>query len=104
MEGAMVRRPAEWMTALDERILELLADERWATPRSITRRLSLRASVGRVRERCRLLAEVGLVAPLSRERLHYGVTGSGRRYLAGSLDVRRLPRPLARDCNERERG
>ena len=100
----MVRRPAEWMTALDERVLELLATEGWVTPRSIARQLSLRASAGRVRERCRLLAQAGLVAPLSRERLHYGVTGSGQRYLAGRLDVRRLPRPAAHGCSERERG
>lgn len=81
------------MTPLDERVLERLAAAGWATPRSIARRVSQRASVGRVRERCRLLAQAGLVAPLSRERLHYELTGAGQRYLCGELDVRRLPRP-----------
>ncbi|MBX0288205.1 winged helix-turn-helix domain-containing protein [Haloarcula salinisoli] len=89
----MARRPAEWMTPLDERILELLAAEGWATPRSIARRVSLGASVGRVRERCRLLSQTGLVAPLSRALLHYEITGAGRRYLAGELDASEQPGP-----------
>jgi len=91
----MARRPAEWMTPLDERVLELLATER-ATPRSIARRVSLRASVGRVRERCALLREAGLVAPVSQALLHYEITGAGRRYLAGELDVSGQPWPAAR--------
>ena len=91
----MARRPAEWMTSLDERVLELLATEGCATPRSIARRVAQRASVARVRERCRLLAQAGLVAPLSRALLHYELTGAGRRYLAGELDVRRQPWPSA---------
>jgi len=81
------------MTPLDERVLELLAAEGWATPQSIARRVSQTASVGRVRERCGLLTEAGLVAPLTRERRHYELTGAGRRYLAGQLDVRAQPWP-----------
>jgi len=81
------------MTPLDERVLELLAAEGWATPRGIARRVSLRASVGRVRERCAMLAAAGLVAPVSAQLLQYELTSAGHRYLAGELDVSARPRP-----------
>jgi len=90
----VARKPAEWMTPLDERILELLAVEGWATPASVARRLSLRASVARVRERCAILTQAELVAPVSRALLHYEITGAGRRYLEGRLDMRTRPRPV----------
>jgi len=94
----VARQPAEWMTPLDERILELMAAEGWATPASVARRVSLRASVARVRERCVVLTQAGLVAPVSRQRRHHAITGAGRRYLDGRLDARTLPRPVA-ECD-----
>jgi len=84
------------MTPLDERALELLAAEEWATPRCIARRVSLQASAGRVRERCAMLTAAGLVAPVSKQLLHYELTSAGRRYLAGELDVSAQPRPSVR--------
>jgi hypothetical protein len=93
----MSRKPARWMVPLDERILELLRSEGWSTPSYIARKVSLWASVGRARERCHMLTQAQLVEPLSRQFQNYDITGAGRRYLAGDLDVSKLPQPIPSD-------
>ena len=87
------RQPAEWMCNLDERILEHLDREGWATPRHIERTFSMDASEGRARERFEMLATVGLVGPLFEDSKMYELTGEGQRYLDGGLDAEHLPRP-----------
>jgi hypothetical protein len=87
------RLDADWMQQLDERILEYLADEGWATPGILARDLGLRASRGRIRERCRALQYAGLAAPFAGE--CYEVTTGGQRYLEGELDAAHQPRSTA---------
>lgn len=84
------------MVPLDERILEILRTEGWSTPSYIARKVSLWASVGRVRERCDMLMQAQLVEPLSPEFQNYDITGAGRRYLDGRLDAGNQPEPSAR--------
>lgn len=79
------------MQQLDDRILEHLAEESWSTPRLMARTAGLRASEARITERCRLLADVELVAPIHRRT--YEITYWGRLYLAGELDAATLGRP-----------
>lgn len=90
------RQPAEWMCNLDERIMEHLESEGWATPRHIERTFSMNASEGRARERLRMLSFAGLVGPLFEDSRMYELTGEGQRYLAGDLDAEHLPRPHPR--------
>ena len=92
----MTRRPAKWMVPLDERILEILRSEGWSAPGYIARKVSLFASIGRVRERCQMLSDVELVEPLTKEKEHYEITGKGQRYLKGELDAGTLPKPSPR--------
>jgi hypothetical protein len=81
------------MVPLDERILEILRKEGWSAPDYITRKVSLFASIGRVRERCRMLAKVEMIEPLSKQLDHYEIAGRGIRYLDGQLDAGTLPKP-----------
>ncbi|WP_178915169.1 winged helix-turn-helix domain-containing protein [Natronomonas gomsonensis] len=87
------RRPAEWMCCLDERILEHLQREGWATPRHIERTFSMNASEGRTQERLKMLADAGLVAPFFESSRMYELTGEGKRYLEGELDAKHQPFP-----------
>lgn len=66
-----MRRPARWMHQLNERILEHLRDEGWASARTMGRHFRFTGSEDRIEERCEAL--------------------SGRAYradLRGSVDVR----------------
>ncbi|GGN92838.1 hypothetical protein GCM10009030_17490 [Haloarcula pellucida] len=93
----MSRTPAEWMVPLDERILEILQAEGWSSPAYIARKVSLWASVGRVRERCRMLTYAQMIEPLTPRFENYDITGFGLRYLEGRLDASKQPRPSARE-------
>lgn len=84
------------MIPLDERILEILRAEGWSTPRYIARKVSLWASVGRVRERNNMLMRAQLIGPLSPEFQNYDITVPGRRYFDGRLDASNQPEPAAR--------
>jgi len=92
----MDRKPARWMCTLDERILEHLSEDPWSTPRHMSRAIALPASRGRVEERCQLLSQVGLVAPVLRDSSMYEITGEGQEYLNGDLDVGNRPPPSPR--------
>lgn len=59
-----MRQSAYWMEQTDERILEYLDSEEWATPRMMARDREFSASEGRIRERCQFLQYAGLVAPV----------------------------------------
>jgi len=86
-----MRKTATWMQLLDERILEHIDEENWATPRTMFRDVNfdgLRASEGRIRERCEMLAQAGLIAPLHSEM--YEITTEGQLYLNGDLDAENL--------------
>ncbi len=84
------------MCTLDERILEHLAEDSWSTPKHMSRIFKFDASRGRIEERCQLLSQVGLVAPIFEGSHMYEITGEGLEYLDGRLDVEHRPRPSPR--------
>lgn len=85
------RRSAAWMEQLDERIMEYIWSEGWASPRLLARERGINASPGRIGERCQWLHYAGLIAPISGEM--YDLTTDGILYLRGDLDARHCPRP-----------
>lgn len=82
-----MRRDAPWMEQLDERILEHLADEPWSSPAVMATYPGFRASTARLRERCAVLSDVGLAAPLYPGADAHELTAAGQRYLDGRLDA-----------------
>lgn len=80
------------MSQLDERIIEHLDDEGWASPATMHRSFCFSASKARIRERCRELTGVGLVAPIYEGSDMYELTFVGQLYLDGDLDADTLPR------------
>lgn len=96
----VVRRMGTWMERVDERIMEFLADEGWATARTMIGSGGFDASESRLAERCRVLAHAELVAPYvdGPGADVWELTGRGTAYLggdvdAGSIDPRPRPRP-----------
>jgi hypothetical protein len=89
-----MRRSAEWMSQLDERIIEHLDDDDsgWATPATMAREFCFTASEDRIEERCRALQDAGLVAPLYPDGEMFELTVVGMLYLDGDLDAETLPR------------
>ena len=87
-----MRRSAEWMSQLDERIIEHLDDEGWASASTMHRSFCFSASEARIRERCRELSDAGLIAPIYRRATMYELTAVGMLYLDGDLDAGTLPR------------
>lgn len=86
-----IRRPADWMQATDDRLLEYLDSKGDGTPKSIIDDGEFdfhRKTVGR---RLRLLSKTGLVERVGRG--VYRITDDGRDYLAGNLDLRDEPVP-----------
>lgn len=81
------------MQQLDERILEFVREEGWASPHIIAASGGFCCSVSeeRIRERMAWLVYAGLLAPISGDQVD--LTGAGARYLEGDLDARHQPRP-----------
>jgi hypothetical protein len=83
-----MRMSGEWMTQVDERILEYLSSEPWATPEEMSRHRAIRVPVGTVRERCRFLVDVELAAYLvGPEAEMVEITTWGLGYLRGEIDA-----------------
>jgi len=91
-----MRQSAEWMQQIDERILEIVQEFEPATSNLIHEKLRLTASPKQVQERCRLLANAGLLEPFidSRRADMWEMSIWGNLYLNGELnaDLRR-PQP-----------
>jgi hypothetical protein len=92
----MARKQADWMCTLDERIIERLTEDSLASPEHLERVINFNASRRRIEERCGVLSDAGLIAPIVKESSMYEVTSEGQRYLAGDLDVNHLPTPRVR--------
>lgn len=88
-----IRRTARWQQALDDRILEHLSEESWSTPGFIASLPQVYATEAKVRERCRILADVDLVAFLTEDMDLVELTTWGRKYLDGEIDVELYPPP-----------
>ena len=71
------------MQSLDDRILEYLATDAAATPRTIARSRRRPMSTQRVQERCRVLAQAGYVEPFTADYELYALSNWGRLYLEG---------------------
>jgi len=83
------RKAAPWMCPLDERIMEYIKKEDWATPGVIENETMMNASWGRTYERLKILEEAGFVERLTKYGVMFELTGEGQRYLEGSLDAAR---------------
>lgn len=83
------------MAQIDERILEYLSEESYASPEEMVEREVFAASRARIRERLSVLARHNLVAPWTDDWQAYELTERGERYLAGDLDGDALPDPWA---------
>lgn len=84
------------MCTLDERIIELVAEDPMASPSIMESVMQFDASQRRIHERCLMLADAGLIAPISDDFEMYEVTSEGLQYLDGELDAEHQPRPSSR--------
>jgi hypothetical protein len=89
----MIRRSARWQGRLDERVLEVLADEPWSTPGILACEVPLDATEGQIRDRCKVLADAELLALDLEDGWRVELTGLGKRYLEGETDMRLYRRP-----------
>lgn len=89
-----MRKTATWMRWLDERILEHLHEVDWSSPSMMAGHPEfdeMEVSRGRLRERCQMLADAGLVAREHRD--IYEITRWGQLYLKGEVDAQNQPTP-----------
>ena len=86
-----MRRNAHWMKQQDDRILEYLDREGWATPAHIASEASIDISKGHVEERLLMLWYAGFIAPIWSDA--YEITTVGMMYLDGDLDAQNQPTP-----------
>ena len=85
------RQSAFWMKQLDERILEYLDEEGWATPSIMARSPAFSASEGHIRERCQMLRYIGFIDVIHGRM--YELDTDGQLYLKGKIDARCRPEP-----------
>ncbi|MFA1612163.1 MarR family transcriptional regulator [Halobellus rubicundus] len=83
-----MRYSADWMTIADERILEYLSTTETSTPKKMADSGDVRFSRQYIGERCRKLADYGMVQHLGNG--VYRITNSGEEYLSGDLDAEDL--------------
>jgi hypothetical protein len=86
-----MRQNAHWMTQQDDRILEYLEREGWATPSHIASEASIDISEGHIRDRLKMLWYAVLAVPVFNDM--YEITTEGRLYLEGELDAGNQPTP-----------
>lgn len=85
-----MRYSADWMTIADERILEYLSESETSTPKKMADSGDVRFSRQYIGERCRTLADYGLVQHFGNG--VYRITDEGKQYLSGDLDAEQLNR------------
>lgn len=86
-----VRRPAEWMSAADDRLMEYLESNGAASVSTIDEAETVRYHYETIGRRLRLLSKAGLV-----ERIGQGVyrlAPEGMEYLNGARDLGDFPDP-----------
>jgi len=88
---SLIRRSGDWMCLLDDRLLEAVAALGPISVQALASRRGLNAPVRVISTRLRLLADVGLVAPLGDlPGRTWEITTWGVRYLQGELDAELL--------------
>ena len=80
-----MRYAGNWMTAVDDRILEYLSEHESGSPTKMKREGPIRYSRQQVHRRCKKLAENGLIRDLGNG--VYMITEDGEAYLEGHLDT-----------------
>jgi hypothetical protein len=83
------------MYTVDERVVELLSESSWETPKTMasdSRFDDLGADEPYIRRRCKYLVERELIAPVVRNSEMYEITRWGLAYLRGDLDANHLER------------
>lgn len=83
-----MRYSGRWMSLVDDRVLEYLRDHGSGSPKKMQEEGRIRYTPEYVAERCRLLAEYGLVRHLGNG--VYQLTEDGEAYLDGELDTGEL--------------
>lgn len=86
-----MRKSAEWMHQIDERIIEHLDEGGWASPSTMSRGFRFTASEARILERCEALSDAGLIAPIYEDADMFELTTMGYLYLDGDIDADTLP-------------
>ena len=89
-----MRQMGRWMYTVDERILEHLAEESWASPTTMAAESEFsQLDVGKsyINQRCNCLVERELIVPIIEGKDLYEITRWGLAYLRGDLDASYLP-------------
>ena len=103
-----MRHSGDWMTLLDDRILEYLSENEAASPTEMKKGGPLHFSRAYIGRRCRKLAEEGLIREISDA--VYKITDDGEAYLSGVLDTQNWVRvddngtKLPGDSTEKQEG
>lgn len=88
-----MRRMGRWMYPVDERILEHLAEESWASPSTMATELEfsqLNVDAEYIGQRCEQLVGRELIIPIIEGEEMYEITRWGLAYLRGDLDAGHL--------------
>lgn len=80
-----MRKSGRWMVLLDDRILEFLVETDFSTPSEIAADEYIHYSAQHVGDRCRTMAEHGLVENVGNG--VYRITDRGEQYLAEELNT-----------------
>jgi hypothetical protein len=88
-----IRRNARWQQQLDERILECLEEELYSYPGVLETEPQITAKKGTIRDRCKALADAGLIHIDIEKGWRLEIRGEGERYLRGETDVEMFPYP-----------
>lgn len=80
-----MRRSGDWMTLVDDRVLEYIREHGSGSPTEMKREGPIRYSSAYISRRCLKLAEEGLLKSLGRG--VYVITEDGEAYLDGKLDT-----------------
>lgn len=86
-EAHVVRKRADWMTGVDEEILETMRDEGNMTPAALDERFGV-AAANYARDRLSIMQRYGLVEKLARGL--YRLTDDGRGFLDETVDASEL--------------
>ncbi|WP_271968711.1 MarR family transcriptional regulator [Halorubrum ezzemoulense] len=81
----MLRHSGDWMTLLDDRILEYLYENEAASPTEMMKGGPINFSRAYIGRRCKKLKENGLLREISDAT--YVITDDGEAYLEGQLDT-----------------
>lgn len=85
-----MRKSGDWMALVDDRVLEYLSEHETGSPTKMQKEGPIRYSSGYISERCKTLADHGLIQALGNG--VYRITEDGEAYLEGKLDTETMER------------